>query len=339
MITAVIVQARQTSRRFPGKSMADLAGKPVLEHVLERCLRIGADVVVLAVPAAGASVPMCNLATGMGCVVCMGPEDDVLSRYVTAADMVGADVILRVTGDCPLLDWRLARRVLDACATSGLDYVSNCWPIRSFPKGYDCEAFTREALDEADEYTTIAYDREHVTIWMQSHPWARLRGGQATDESHINWCVDEPEDIARLTPWASLRLVDVYERVGADALKALYDLLAEREVEQSISHRAMPSWGAHVSFCLSRPYEAWYLIENSEGVIGSVYLTHEREVGLFLFRAYHGRKYGSLALNLLRDRHPGPLYANVAPTNPRSQVFFERHGFRHIQNTYRLDDA
>ncbi len=199
MSRAVIVQARMTSARFPGKSMADLNGKPVIQHVLERCLKIGAEIVMLAVPDAPESEPMADIAIALNCDVHFGSEHDVLRRYAEAMAISNANVIMRITGDCPLIDPSICRKVLFNCTQFPLDYISNIWPKRTFPKGHDCEAFTRKALLMADQRATDSYDREHVTPWMQRQPWARPGLTQEKDESDINLCIDTEQDLDRLT--------------------------------------------------------------------------------------------------------------------------------------------
>ena len=167
MTVAVICQARMTSTRLPCKMMLSLAGKPVIRHVLERCQEIGnADDVVLAVPNGPESVPLGREAEALGVAAVGGPEFDVLSRYMLAATYIGADIILRVTGDCPLLDPNVCERVLEPVIAGKAEYVSNVLP-RGFPKGLDCEAFTFETLTRASVNAEDDYDREHVTPWMQ----------------------------------------------------------------------------------------------------------------------------------------------------------------------------
>jgi RimJ/RimL family protein N-acetyltransferase len=130
-----------------------------------------------------------------------------------------------------------------------------------------------------------------------------------------------------------MNLISVYDREEAAGI--LYDLLSERNLEHSISHKRMPCYEEHVAFIRSEPYAHWYLIEDA-GYLGSIYLTKQREVGLFLFMEHQGKGYGAQAVELLRALHPGRLLANVNPANERSIRFFERLGFEQIQATYEL---
>ena len=136
-----------------------------------------------------------------------------------------------------------------------------------------------------------------------------------------------------------MKLVDVYS--APDAPRVLYELLAEREPHQNISHKEMPPWDDHCAFVASRPYEAWYLIVDDAGAgervprtVGAIYLTKRREVGVFVFRTHQGNGYGARAISLLSQAHPGRLLANVAPGNVDSAGMFQRCGFRPLQVTY-----
>lgn len=143
-----------------------------------------------------------------------------------------------------------------------------------------------------------------------------------------------------------MRLVDVYKTGMAP--NVLYDLLRERTGDDSIniSHASLPTWDEHVAFVQSKPYAAWYLIEvhnlADNFMVGTVYLTHEEEVGIFLFKRFQGKGYGPQAIRALIKRHPCKRYlANINPANERSIKMFERLGFRLLQQTYELrgDDS
>lgn len=135
-----------------------------------------------------------------------------------------------------------------------------------------------------------------------------------------------------------MKLVDIYAGSHLEeTYPILLDLLSERTVGQSISHKKMPSLEEHCRFVQSRPYLAWYLIEEEpDGIVGAIYLSHMREVGLFIFNKYWNRGFGMQAIELLRAKHPGRLLANINPANERSIRFFRKLGFKHIQNTYEL---
>jgi spore coat polysaccharide biosynthesis protein SpsF len=170
--TVCIVQARMGSTRLPGKVLLPLNGHTVIGEVLSRCKRIpGVDEVVCATP----DVKIAQECNRLGFVWHNGaPEADVLGRYYAAAVEHRADIIMRITGDCPLIGPELCGEVLGALKRTWsdyefrfkADYASNIMP-RTFPKGFDCEAFTRGTLERAHWEAKEPYDREHVTSWMQ----------------------------------------------------------------------------------------------------------------------------------------------------------------------------
>lgn len=198
MTTAVIVQARMASTRLPGKVLLDLAGHTVLWHVLTRCRAIpGADIICCAIPDTPENAPIAAEAEACGAVVTRGSESDVLLRYARAAEQVGADVVMRVTSDCPLIDPEVCGRVLALCAVERADYACNNMP-RTWPHGLDCEAFTGTALLRAAAAATAAYDREHVTPWLRRSPGvcrATLPGPGGAFAAQ-RWTLDYPEDYA-----------------------------------------------------------------------------------------------------------------------------------------------
>lgn len=186
------------SSRLPAKVMQLLAGKPVLAHVLERCRCVeGCDRVVCAVPDEEASAPLEQVVRDCGVSVFRGAEHDVLGRYLGAARMADADIVMRVTSDCPLIDPNVCAAVLDLRAREDADYAANITP-RSFPHGLDCEAFTTDALAQADRRTREAYDREHVTPWLRRAPHlkrANLHSGRP-ELAQYRWTLDYSEDLA-----------------------------------------------------------------------------------------------------------------------------------------------
>ena len=200
----VIVQARMTSVRFPGKSMALLAGRPVIEHVLERARNIRANKdydteTIVAVPDTPDSEAIIAHADKMGISNFCGDELNVLKRYYDCACFFKFDYIVRVTGDCPFIDPRVGSEVLQLLLWRKLDYVSNIFPKRTYPKGLDVEAFTMDCLEAAYKMADAPYFQEHVTPWMQStKEIKRANVQQKENMCHLNYCVDYPEDISRL---------------------------------------------------------------------------------------------------------------------------------------------
>lgn len=208
MSTVVIVQARIGSTRLPAKVLLPLpTGRNVLEEVLFRCHQIpGVDRVVCAVSEApGNQILLPSIIRGRATLV-IGSETDVLSRYAYAASELRADIIVRITADCPLLDPGVCGEVLKLREKTGADYASNCWPARHFPHGWDCEVFTRDLLERAMAGVTAKRSinteaieamiwAEHVTIWMQKTEGVkRAILKDMVDRSHIRWTLDTLAD-------------------------------------------------------------------------------------------------------------------------------------------------
>ncbi len=208
MVTAVIVQARIGSIRLPAKVMLGLpTRRTVLEEVLHRCQQIpGVDVVVLAVPDTAENdilVRSIEMQSFTGAVlhgkriqIVRGPEHDVLARYAKAAEAVNADVIMRITADCPLIDPHVCGLVL--AASKPVDYCSNVLP-RTYPQGFDCEVFTRDLLRRCEAQQHDAHEREHVTPRMQTADGIRRANVFAPeDRSHLRWTLDTKDDYVRI---------------------------------------------------------------------------------------------------------------------------------------------
>lgn len=128
-------------------------------------------------------------------------------------------------------------------------------------------------------------------------------------------------------------LVDVYSDPFAAGV--LWKLLGERDKTVNISHKEMPSFPEHLEFIDSTPYPYWYLIHDID-FVGSVYLTEQREIGVFILKDYFGKGYAHRAISELMSIHPGKFLANINPENKPSISLFENIGFKHIQNTYEL---
>lgn len=162
MNTVCVVQARTNSTRLPGKVLLPLNGHTVIAEVLTRCWQIpGVDKVVCAVPIGDDQ--LAKEAARFG-PVASGPEHDVLNRYYRAAVIHKASIVMRVTGDCPLISPELCGAVLAKLKYEHADYASNVHP-RTFPKGMDCEVFTFNILERAEREANDD-EREHVTTWM-----------------------------------------------------------------------------------------------------------------------------------------------------------------------------
>ena len=205
------------STRLPGKVMLDLAGHSVLAHVLHRCAAIpGAGSVCCAIPLGAIHDPLVAEAERAGASVFRGSENDVLDRYLRAAQALGVDAVMRVTSDCPLIDPALCGRVLRLVTEGHADYACNNMPP-SWPHGLDCEAFTFAALVLAAKSAERPDEREHVTPWLRNHPELRKAnlagpGGTAAGQ---RWTLDFREDydffvslFRKLPPWPAIPSTD-----------------------------------------------------------------------------------------------------------------------------------
>jgi spore coat polysaccharide biosynthesis protein SpsF len=172
-----VIQARTGSTRLPGKALADLGGRPVLEWVV-RAARTASqiDQVIVATTTLAIDDPVADLADSLGASVVRGSEDDVLSRFIAALDAHPADAVVRLTADCPLLDPSVIDSVAGAWAASPLhDYVSTVL-VRCLPRGLDVELVTAQALRAVDRIA-VGHDRVHVTSAVYADPAAyRLLG-------------------------------------------------------------------------------------------------------------------------------------------------------------------
>jgi spore coat polysaccharide biosynthesis protein SpsF len=198
-----ITQARMGSTRLPGKIMLEAAGKSLLEHHLERLGRVRSfDEIVLATTQKSEDDVTAELGKTLGVRVLRGSEHDVLARYHGAAIESQAEIVVRVTADCPLIDPAVTDRTVRAFLDSPepLDYVSNRL-IQTFPRGLDTEVLHFAALDEAFVEATEPADREHVTlfVWRQPGRYKLLNVPSNRDYSQHRWTVDTKEDYELVT--------------------------------------------------------------------------------------------------------------------------------------------
>lgn len=198
MPVVALIQARMGSSRLPGKVLEPIRSRPMVARVVERARRIpGVHRVALAIPDNPADDELAAVAAELGGVgLHRGPEDDVLGRFVAAARAEEADVVVRITADCPLLCPEVSGRVVERLAASGADYASNILQ-RTYPRGLDTEAFTMGALETAHGEASSAAEREHVTPFLWRRPERfRLAGVESgEDRSGLRWTVDTAADL------------------------------------------------------------------------------------------------------------------------------------------------
>jgi spore coat polysaccharide biosynthesis protein SpsF len=193
-----IVQARMTSRRFPGKVLAPFKGRVVLEHVLSAVEAALDRDVIVATSVDSSDDPIAAFANARGTRVVRGDLANVLSRFQEAGRTVDAEWLLRVNADSPLLDPELLRRVIGA--RRGADVVTTTRP-RTFPKGRNAEMVKRSLLLAVNAAAATPEEREHVLPYFYSRPEAfRIHN---VESGHPEWAgeslaIDTPDDLVRL---------------------------------------------------------------------------------------------------------------------------------------------
>lgn len=190
-----IVQARMGSTRLPNKVMCPIQGVPMIEILLKRLSASKyINQIWLATAQNQINVPLAEHVMGMGYSVYQGDENNVLDRFYQTAVQAQADVVIRITGDCPLIDAQLVDQVIDKYLSSHADYVSNCSPA-SFPDGLDTEVFSFQALEKAWRQAESPFDQEHVTPFLRNSGLFKVDSYcSTTDYSDERWTVDEQTD-------------------------------------------------------------------------------------------------------------------------------------------------
>lgn len=192
----VIIQARLGATRFYGKPLKEVLEKPLLFYVVDRCRHASlVNEVVVATTTHSRDDQIVSFCQNTKIPCVRGSEEDVLSRYVLAAKKTDAEVIVRITADCPLVDPEVIDKVLSQYEKESCDYISNTLD-RTFPRGLDVEVFSRNALEQADQESSSLHEREHVTLYLYSHPEKfRLKNViHSPDLSNYRLTVDTPQD-------------------------------------------------------------------------------------------------------------------------------------------------
>ena len=214
MNVVAIVQARMASTRFPGKVLEPLDRFPLLWHVVQRARRIpGVQQTMVATVRSDANLPIRDAAKAHLLPYWAGliAEPDVLGRLALVAKWCHAEVVVRVTADCPMLDPWVAGRVLAPVVAGDADYSSNVWPARTYPDGLDVEAFRFWALEEADRCVHRADLREHVGPAVRQTIMAHRVANRRTWPAYrkIRWTVDTPADLVHVRRvWRIARQLD-----------------------------------------------------------------------------------------------------------------------------------
>ncbi|MFH2002892.1 MAG: glycosyltransferase family protein, partial [Planctomycetota bacterium] len=241
MKTVCIIQTRMSSTRLPGKVMMNVCGKPIIHHVIDRVLRAKTvDKIVIATTTNPKDDRIVDAIQEYHPKVSVfrGSEEDVLDRYYQCAKAQDADVIVRVTSDCPLLDPDVIDSVTKIVLEDpSVDFATNYLSKRTFPRGLDTEAFPFRVLERLHKTATEAADREHVIYYIHRHPqdFVTKHIEHEQDESANRWTLDVAEDFELIKT--------VYERLyPANPTFGWIDVLALIKKEPQI-----PKLNAYIS--------------------------------------------------------------------------------------------
>jgi spore coat polysaccharide biosynthesis protein SpsF len=199
--TVAIIEARMTSSRLPGKVLAPILGRPMLELLIERALRAHLlDGVIVATTNNASDDPVEALCHRLDVGCHRGSENDVLGRVLEAAQAFDVDVIVELTGDNPFTDPVAIDAVVQRYRDSGCDFAANMLE-RTFPLGLDIRVFSTELLRRVAAATVDPYDREHVSTYIYGHPeefsLCNVTAPPGESAAEVRLTVDTPEDLER----------------------------------------------------------------------------------------------------------------------------------------------
>lgn len=248
-----LVQARMGSTRLPGKVLAEVAGQPLLWHVVHRARAAKRlDQVVVATSTSPADDAIAAFCAREGIPCFRGSEDDVLDRFHQAARREGAAIVVRITADCPLIDPEVIDRVVGAYLEGGCDLASNALRY-TYPDGLDTEVFSAAALERAWREARRPAEREHVTPYIRNSGHFRLRGVEnerdLSREAH-RWTVDHPQDLAFVRA--------VYDALAPDGRRVfgyreVLDLVAKRPTLLDLNRDIIRNEGAYKGLAKEPP--------------------------------------------------------------------------------------
>jgi len=133
-----------------------------------------------------------------------------------------------------------------------------------------------------------------------------------------------------------LEIIDLKQVIKTD-YRFLYQILKEREIDTNISHKKMPTYNEHIDFVQSKPYSKWYIIYFGRKKVGSVYISKQNEIGIFIKRKFLKKGIGTKVLKIILEKNPKKRFlANINPKNKKSIEFFKKNGFKLLQKTYEL---
>lgn len=231
MRLVAVIQARMGSSRLPGKVLMPLLGEPLLYRIVERLRTVAAiSEIVVATSDRAEDIQIVNLCRDRGISFFSGSELDVLDRFYQAAKAFRADWVVRITGDCPLIDPSVLSQLIDFSKNKQLDYAAVATGAGAlhlkggrFPDGMDAECFTFKTLEKAAREATLPGDREHVTpyIWRNTDLFASSLMTSVVDYSNLRLTVDNKQDFDLIQQLYQ----NLYERSPVFGLDAVVDYL------------------------------------------------------------------------------------------------------------------
>ena len=242
MVTAII-QARMASTRLPGKVLAPILGRPLLWHLVKR-LRHASRIETIAIATTDHPIDtdIVELAESLDVMVFRGSEEDVLDRFYKVALLTKANLVVRLTADCPLVDPTLVDAVVEESVARNVDYVSLA---ETYPDGLDTECIRFETLAGVWREAVLPSDREHVTSFIRKHS-DRFRMFEIPSEQNwtdVRWTVDEPRDLELMRNI----FCELYQGDHAFSFFEVLQLMARRPELRQINHGIQRNQGYQIS--------------------------------------------------------------------------------------------
>ena len=233
MRVVAIIQARMGSTRLPGKVLMDIAGETMLARVVNRVRRATRiDETVVATTVSQKDEPIVAECQKLNVTYFRGSEEDVLDRYYQAAHTHNAEVVVRITSDCPLIDPEVVDQVVEEFATEEADYACNGL-AQTYPRGLDVEVMTLHALERAWREADKPYQRVHVTPYIYEIPGRFCVHSVESGENHSDhrWTVDTPEDLAFVK-----EIYRLFEGVDSFSWRDVLEVLKREPELMGINH-------------------------------------------------------------------------------------------------------
>ena len=226
----LMIQARIGSNRLPEKVLKSIEGKPMIWHVINRVKKIpNLQQIILITTQKEEDNELAKIADEHEISLFRGDENDVLNRHYECAVSNKADHIIRITGDCPLIDPNIVQKILEFYLENNYDYVSNTINP-TFPDGLDTEIFSFKTLMDSNENAKLPSEREHVTPYITNHPekFNLFNFENERDLSFLRWTVDEELDLQLIKK--------IYEKMRPDKIFRFDQVLNLFEQFPELSH-------------------------------------------------------------------------------------------------------